>query len=530
MSAAQADGEFEPDAVRRRLPDEATPRQERALICAVRNPDASPFEIAQAAGVEHFEVVRVLSSLAHGILGTYTEGQSQTVDRRGDTRHAENYAELTDKQQAIVDFRTRHDPEFTLSGAEVARGINQVDRYDTVVDETTVPTFENHEVYGDQLDDLVAERRNILLAQGDLDDADGNAEGSAEARAAAAHRLDTRDYLELAGYTLPESNLDALDRVGDGLPETSLLDEAHENGTGVPPTDVVDTVAASEVVALDDTEADDEAVTVGTAYRGVVNGVVEWGVWVTLAGDPDDPGDVSGVVPVERLHEDDREPHDFDEGDEVIVVATGRSNTDDGKVRHRLALASVVEDSERDETLEDYWQQIDLVRYLRDRMTREGVGKAEAASSVQDAEDEIADLAEAVADLRAWVEAIGLGEDVGDEPPATLPEVEDRLDALEQAFENSISREVVENMTDLRDRLDEGEVTDEGARRRLSELAERVDAVENRAVDDVRAEFAVEALQEYAARDGWSIRDVSFDGEGRHGTAAELCVRFTEKQ
>jgi len=391
---------FDPNDVRGRLPAEASDRQERALICAVRNPDATPYEIGHAAGVEHGEVVRALSGLAHGTLGTTDEGRAQAKERRGEARVAENYAELTDRQRAIVDWRARHDPEFEQSGAAVARAINQDDTYDVNLDETTVPSFENDDPYDDRLDGLVAERRDILLAQGDLDDDE-------QEQAAAAHRLDTRDYLDLAGYDLPEMNLDDLDTVGDGLPEDVLLDMAYENGQADDEDADPSCVVSEFENHLDDDAFDDEDVQVGTGYVGVVNGVVEWGVWITIAGDPDLPSDVSGVLPVESLKPHGMTPDAFDEGDEVRVVAAGRSNTDDGKVRHRFDVPidperlpdedagegeggsafvrasdlKPAEDEARDETLENYWKQVALVRYLRTRLNRENVDKFEAHDS-----------------------------------------------------------------------------------------------------------------------------------------------------
>lgn len=554
---------FEPEDVRSRLPDGPSDRQVRALICAVRNPDASPYEVAHAAGVEYSEVVRALSNLGHGVF--VEDGQSpqaQSAERRGANRKAENYAELTDKQRAIVDYRARNDPEFELSGSEVARSINRADRYDLSLDVTAVPTFERE--YDETAELLVEERRNILLAQDRLGD---GIYDDAE-RATAAHRLQTRDYLELAGIEAPDENLDSLDRVGEGLPDDILLDMAYESQTTETVRDeqipeCVDESAVEDY--LGDDSFDDDDVEPGTAYHGVVNGISGWALWVTIGGDRTDPGDVSGPVPVERLEPFGLTPQDFDVGEDVTVVATGRSNTKDGKVRHRFAYVvsepadepqSEGDDDTPEDTGEGEKRDVGLLKVRRDAESVEAdpEGVEETAEWLESRPDgageELAEILREVdavtREQRERIEALErenerLREQV-DENAEALPtpekaqELNEAADAVQNADEWLSNAQ--SDMKALQNRVHELErgladvaesLQDEGARRRISTLAERVETLESGPDLGHEAEFAQATIDDYLGRDSWGVRDVNLDGEGRHGSTATLTITFEDR-
>ncbi|QPL12263.1 nucleic acid binding domain protein [Halorubrum phage Hardycor1] len=479
---------YDPDAIRDRLPSGTTARQDRILICAIRNPDASPYEIAHAAAVESGEAVRALSNVANGLLGDREyAGTRQARERRGRQGRAENYAELTDKQRAIVDYRARHDPEFDLDGATVARAINASDDYDVTVDATTVPSFENGETYRDIVEELVDERRDLLVSQGEVGDGDDAAE--------AAHRLETREYLTIAGYDLPDSNLDDLDRVGDGLDDSTLLDLAYENGEGGGPEpteyDAIDVSALPAADHVGDPTFDDENVRPEVVYAGLVNGVVEWGVWVTIGGDPNDPGDVSGVVPVERMSGD---PSDYEVGEAVEVLATGRSNTTDGKVRHRLVFyedaltdgESDATDATPETTDEDDDAESGDARAETDPARRE----APAGDVVVVDEGEFETLRERVDALERDNER--LREQV-DENAEALPDAETARELNAAAERVNEVDDLREELNDLRDMVET--INGNAApRSTVDELTEQVDALTERVVNDGPNDDLAEAI------------------------------------
>lgn len=530
--AAQAAGTFDPAAIRRRLPSDTSDRQERALICAVRNPDASPYEIAQATGLHNGEVTRALTNLERGHFGQDPDSTRQARDRRATNRRARAYSELTDKQRAVVDYRALHDPGFNLPGAAVARGINASTRYDVSVDETFPARMEN-DSYADRIDKLVAERGFELIATGEL----GDAETDESDRAQAAHRLETREYLEHAGLDLPAENLDSLDRVGDGLPDDIRLDMAHENGNGSSETlrdaETPDAVPESAVENyLGDNSFGDDEVRPGTAYRGVVNGISSWCVWVTIGGDRSDPDDVSGPVPVEALQaqDPDDDPANYDVGDMLAVVATGRSKVDDRKVRHRFAPVDVLPDD------------------VGECADGDESGPAQAGAGDDDDGTESAQAA-TESDESGVPEPtqVTLDGDVPDESGVAserVAEAEDRLEALQAKVER-LGEQVDENAEAL-PTGEQARALNEAAERVLDAeseirtLIERVDALESDvqgdggqdadAGDDYgpAGEFALSMLCDYLGRDSWIIRDVDHEGEGRTSRTATLTITFED--
>lgn len=445
---------FEPDDVRRRLPSELTDKQERAMICAVRNPDASFGAIAEACGVNHSTVAYGLRSLARGILGR-GEHTGEWIERREGVRKAEAFGELSDKQRVVVDFLARH-PEFDPE-AHPSRELREA--VETWADDAP----DMHDTYPKRIAreyaELVEDRREQLLAMGE--DLNGEVEDPD------VFDPDTpREFLDAAGITeLPEANLDSLAEYGDTpvIGDEERLRKAFENAT----TDVQDAGVSRAVDEFEDhrgetrDEFDDDDVELGTGYVGVVNGKVGWGVWVTIGGDPDDPADVSGVIPKENLADHGQAVDDYEVGDEVRVVAVGRSATSDSKVRHRFDLP----------TTED----------------EDGAAQADEADE--------AETPYVVEDGEPWVEV----------PAERLAELTERLRAVERGLDR-VGEQASENAEALPtpeqvEQLNEAAETVLGAEGELSALADRVHAVEDRVnrLEQIPVDTLVELADDHHA-------------------------------
>lgn len=448
---AEQAGRYEPDAIRSRLPSNLSDRQERALIAAMRNPDAPVSEVATATALEPKQVSHALDSLACGVLGASQNGG--WIEARNGSREAETFAELTEKQAAVVDSLARN-PGIEanlddMTNRELAASVEahaESDEFPAIHYTYPASVYETYT-------DLVHERRQYLVESGELD-LDESDEVVAVSLDADVSLSDTsRELLERHGYDLPESNLDSLDEQGEALDDDELLDIAFERAS-----DLGDTQGDAGRRGTDESDDDVEVLDVldddlapwdierGRVYRAVVNGVVEWGVWFTLSGDPNAPDDVSGVVPVERLP-DDEEPSDYEAGDEAVVRVTGESDTNDGKTRYRLELVDAAHDGESESSTE----------------TTEGTDAA--GETVGDAESDGYDaLAPEVVVERAEFEEL----------TETVAEQAERLDALER--ENERLREQVETNAEA--------LPDAETARELSEAAE---AILDADLDDLRA-------------------------------------------
>lgn len=357
MSTNQHDGgdgtdKWDPAAIRRRLPSGLTDKQKRSLVCAIRNPGASPTQIAKKVGVpSSYQVANALRSLLLGVVDDKSPESTQAVmDARGEMREAEAYGELTDKQQAVIDFAAEN-PQFVEAPSTSYADISQalLDQESVAVSETYLGRVMR------KYSDILQQRRALVAASG---------EGEQELESVTAD-MTVREMLEAAGYALPDKNLDTMpevdkqtsggsqatlgeadgtgdfqpasevarevgevqeqaeEQVGEDEDEESEEQETVEEGPDAPSYEVnvmdftdgwPDVPGADEASRLPD-DADDEDVKPGQAYIGYVNGVRSFGVFVSLTH-PAYGDDVSGLLPKEQMH---GTPDQYDRLDYVVV-------------------------------------------------------------------------------------------------------------------------------------------------------------------------------------------------------------------
>lgn len=210
---------FAPEVLRALLPSEVQGKQQRVLVCALRNPDANAVQIAQKTGVAStYTVTNSLRSLLLGIAGGHTGDSEDITELRGGIRDAESYGELTEKQAAVVDFAALH-PEYVEGHTygDVAQAIHETDG--TPVSETHVGGTLRK--YGT----LVQQRRAWATAQGEVDaDLDE-----------VAGALTVREFLEAAGFDLPDHDLDRMPEAGPGRQATLAEAQQAEAGEAFQP-------------------------------------------------------------------------------------------------------------------------------------------------------------------------------------------------------------------------------------------------------------------------------------------------------
>lgn len=221
------EGYFEPGEIRRRLPTSVTDKQERVGVCVIRNPDAPLTGISEATAVSSTTVLNTVKALVnrHGLEGN---GVRQAVEARNGIRAAETYQELTDKQKAVVDWCARHsgtmerllDAEEDLTAEQVATAIESDERYDVALHSTYPLKVLKGQTGKPGYAHLVEERREELALSGELEDE--------EVDTTSLRAKPPRDWLERAGWTLPESNLDSLE-TAEALTREERLELAFEN-------------------------------------------------------------------------------------------------------------------------------------------------------------------------------------------------------------------------------------------------------------------------------------------------------------
>jgi len=354
---------YDVNDIRNRLPNSLSDEQERAMIAAIRNPDADVSEIATATAVEAISVRHALDSIACGVLGA-DEYSDEWVEDRDGVREAETYAELTEKQQAVIDYLART-PGFAWrdeASRTLAAGIENADKGAAASIGSVHYTYPKK--VAEQYEGLIAERRHYLVENETLDlDADVPDVDDSALRPGTYDA--PRDLLERAGYDLPDSNLDDLETKGEALPDDERLDLAFKRGTEVRDAErdagghlgplscpecgaeSVGTLACPECRALKihdgavpvgnhlgerRPEFSPEDVRKGVIYRGIVNGVEPFGLFVTIGGHRNDTDDVSGLMHRNTMPVDDdgNDPTDYNVGETVHVVKTGTHTPDDG--------------------------------------------------------------------------------------------------------------------------------------------------------------------------------------------------------
>lgn len=536
--AGDAETSFEPKTIRSRLPSGLSPIQERALIAAARNPDATINQIAAKSGVERRRVLHALDSLACGVAGA-ASGHGSYIDRRGgEKRAAEAYSELTDKQQVVVDFLART-PAFDVD----ERSTREL--YEAVKAHAGDDMPDMHYTYPvtvvDRYADLVPARRQELRVEGELDAADYAVDVDVDVAVPSLNEP-VRGLLERAGVPLPDSNLDDMSDIDipDDLPEPPETDTTATVEVDLDEVDVTERTKLHNYVG--DDAFDDDDVEVGGAYRGVVNGLVEWGVWVTIGGDPDSPGDVSGVMPVEKLRKVDRGVDDYAVGDHVKVVAAGRNKLADGKVRHRFVPAELALAGGGDEEPESDADETAVA--LAEQVENLTSALADTAERIGDVEERVGRLAEQVEENTEATPTPEQAAELND-AASTVLEANDRLDDVEGTLDALGDRvETVENRTrghtesldDVRGMIDDlgervGDMASEVAPLdHVENLDLRIDTLEHRL--DARAELIDEREQAVARVDDVADRLDAVEqrldesgGEGREMDMADV-LRF----
>lgn len=193
-----------------------TEAQRDALVATVRNPDASPNEIADHADVDAMSINNLLKSMRRGIVGN--SGKSHDTDY--DSRLNEGTADFTDetvKRRAVIDYVARHRGVFDLD--EWSHG----DVADVIQDELGVAMHETYayNVY-DEYKHLVHKRRDWYERHGRDDEIVPADELSHPGNDG---HMTTREKLEAAGVTdLPDGNLDGL------LPAAEAKERGRQRG------------------------------------------------------------------------------------------------------------------------------------------------------------------------------------------------------------------------------------------------------------------------------------------------------------
>lgn len=314
--------QWEPKAIRQALPGGLGDKQRRALVCAIRNPDASTAQIAKKVGAKSsYTVSNALRGLLLGTAGTGGSTPEDVYELRGDSREAETYSELTEKQTAIIDFAAKH-PEVMddATYGQLAQAIQE--QQGVAVGETYVGTTLR------KYDDILRRRRAIEAAS--------EAE-SEDALEGITSEMTVREMLEAAAvYALPGSNLDSMPE-GASEKQTTLAEaeaseaeferaserQDSEEETAAPSYERTsldledgwpDVPGADEAARLPD-DAEDSDVKQGQAYLGYVNAVRPFGIFVSLTNPPYG-GDVSGLVGQENLS---GSPDDYERLDYVVV-------------------------------------------------------------------------------------------------------------------------------------------------------------------------------------------------------------------
>jgi len=510
MSSAE---DYDPQNVRQKLPNDLNDKQVRGVVCAVRNPDAAISRIADEAGVSDSTVSNALEGIALDLLGRGNRNGEVFQVRDGERREAETYDELTPKQQAVIDHLARYPSfEWQLNSSRALRDRVYADP-ELDFDESIHYTYPKR--VAAKYQDLVPERR------AEIDTADGEFDESDEVPVRMTYST-ARELLEQAGLTdLPDENLDAVPAADAG--EHERLELAYRRGEDTEDEGVSRAVPYDEFADRVGTSMDPETVSAGDAFFGVVNSVVDWGVWVTIGGDPS-PTDVSGVIPVEQLDDAELWLRAFSPGDTVPVIVTGRSNTTDDKVRFRLDLPTWYTDHDAPierQAVPESGAESDEDGDNADGPDHTDQGEDDAHDAERPADDAESDTAEhplaSVDEIRAELDE--LHEAVSHLAEHKAPDGE--VDRLKRMFQNSLKKEALDEIEDLHDRMDiideriDDLFNDQGGHARIPETA--LDAREH-AFYDMLAQL-VDADDAYAV-------DVELDGFGRYGGAATLSIKY----
>ena len=518
--------EYSEERIRAELPATTTERQTRTLVAAIRNPDVSISEIAEAHDIDHpSNITSTLKSLASGSLymtqDELVDASRNATKERGESRPAESFEELTDRQKAVVDFLARHPcvDWYEASSREIYEAIQEYD-VGYAGDAPDMSVSYPREV-AKKYSHLIASRRNDLSSS-EVKDVDEDVDVGDFDMYEFTNDDTPRDVLERAGFDLPDENLDvdeASDEdVSEQLSDEERLERAFRRSDreyyAQVEVDVNDEGVNHETRAenyIHDDTLDDENVDVGEAYVGVVNGKSEWGVWFTIGGDPSNVDDVSGVASKELLAKVGKTLDDYEEGDREVLAVAGRSTGDDGRVRHRFIPVPTDEALDGRETGENDEDEVDVDEDVDDEGRDEAseTRLSRAVSLPVEGEDELNDALDTlVAEndrLRERVNELERdAHDEADELRARIREVEERLEAVENV--NAGAR--LEGLADYVDDLaDEVRGLDDRVDTEVDDLVDYVESLRER-IDDMEAFDAYERGVEL----GEAIRTIRENG------------------
>lgn len=443
---------WEPAVLRDLVPDSLGSEGTSAVVCAIRNPDANAAQIARKCDLaSSYTVGNALRSLLVGTAGEHEASGAEMIALRGSSRDAETYAELTEKQQAIIDFAAEH-PQFVADHTygDISQAIHE--KEGVAVAETYLGRI--LEKYAE----ILHRRRAHAAAEGE-----GEAGDSLED---VATDLTVRETLAAAGFDLPDENLDTMPDAGVEIEaedrqatlgeaqqaeaefqqasevaqeqaedEAEAEAEAEQDGGQERPSSGA-TWLSDEWVAQQDVpgseqaqrlpdEASDEDVEPDTPYWAYVNGTPEYGVFVSLTNPvpvmPKD--DVSGLIYEMRL---EGSADEYERGDPLVVELQSRNLKGlefvDWRVRHG---------NEQQE--QDSQEQPDSGAEQDEAQAAEA--EDEQQEQPDSADEQPASLAERVEGLEQSVDALREDAALRSEVGEFAGEVEDRLDDLRDALD-----------------------------------------------------------------------------------------------
>lgn len=524
-------------ALRKLAPGTLGSEGTRALVCAIRNPDATTGQVAEKVGASSTYTVEnaLRSAVQDADRGEVQYGQAQ--ERRGEARDAQEYAELTDKQQAIVDFAAEN-PTFTedRTWADVAQAIQE--QQGTVVNETYVGQ-------------VLRKYPQILHRQRALAASEGEAEVELED---ALSEMTMREVLGAAGYDLPDENLDSMPEASTSDPAQATLGDARDaeasegfqtgsevadeqeqeaEGEGTEDEDEqptsstflddgwleqhADVPGAGQAQRLPD-DAEDEDVKQNTAYWAYVNGVAPYGVFVSLTN-PAYGDDVSGLVATERLYG----TKDSLERGQPLVVELDHRNAKglaftDWRLLHPDALeqqgeAEGTEDTEQPDDTEttpeveqpavpgEVLYRLEGLEKAVDTLREDAVFASEMREFGDRVDEALEDLREAVdtvetAQAGTVQEALETAEAAASEMEA----LEDRvMDQVDDRLQNSVGRAVVDQAEAAEQEARAAQQKANTMQEMVNSLAEQVQEVQDAGGSLGRAQQALGRLEAQGA-------------------------------
>lgn len=486
----------------------------RAAVCAIRNPDANAVQIAEKCGLaSSYTVGNALRSL---LVGTTDQqpgaGGAEMMELRGSAREAETYAELTEKQRAVIDFAAEH-PEFVedRTYGDVSQAIHE--KEGVAVGETYV---------GRVLRDYpeILHRQRALAAEG------GEADADLEA---VTTDLTVREMLEAAGYDLPDENLDSMPEVevdieGDGRQATlgeaqqaeaefqQASDVEQQGDSGQAGEDVgsatwlsdewleqQDVPGAGQANRLPDT-AEDEDVKQNTPYWAYVNGTRGYGVFVSLTNPATPQDDVSGLVHDERLY---GSPSEYERGQPLVVELEARNPQGLGFTDWRI---SHPDEAEQQGDSEGEQAEAQAAEAEDEQQEQQDVPDERTLEAAPDSEM-LAALDERVANQQQQMEVLASRID-------TL-----REDAVFASEVGEFATEVEDRLDDLREAVDTVETAQSGT------VADALEVAENEAEARERLEQRVDSLQEMVNGLGEQVQRAT-DASGSLGRAQRALQRL----